>query len=192
VPQALVLPRPRLHRPSLVRELSGTIFFIIAVYVLAEMSFPRSNIDGPSMQPALHAGQYLIISRLHYLFAEPQRGDIAVFQKPGDTDRGPRLIKRVIGVPGDTVELRNCEVDCETYVNGMKLDEPYYVYRPCRSRCQDRTWRLDEDQYFMMGDNRNNSNDSRSFGPVDRGAIVGRAIFRYLPFDDFGTLNTFR
>jgi signal peptidase I len=183
------MPRPRLRRPGLLQELIGTLIFILSVYALAEMAIPRSNIDGPSMQPNLHAGQYLIISRLDYLFGEPQRGDVAVFQAPGSDDDEPRLIKRVIGLPGDTVEIR----DTEVYVNGEKLDEPYFINRPCNpSKCPNETWTLGPSQYFMMGDNRNNSRDSRAFGPIQRSAIVGRAVFRYLPLSEFGAISTFR
>jgi signal peptidase I len=173
----------------LLRELLSTLIFIVAVYALAEMSIPRSNIDGPSMQPNLYAGQYLIISRLDYLFGDPQRGDVAVFQKPGSDADEPRLIKRVIGIPGDTIEIR----DTQVYVNGQRQDEPYFVNRPCDpSKCPDKSWTLAPNEYFLMGDNRNNSNDSRGFGPVTRSAIVGKAVWRYLPLSEFGAINTFR
>jgi signal peptidase I len=183
-----MLPRPRLHRPGFIRELLSTLIFIIAIYALAELAIPRSNIDGPSMQPNLWAGQYLVISRVAYLFSDPQRGDIAVFQRPDYDEKQPRLIKRVIGLPGDTVEIR----DKLVYVNGKQLDEPYFINKPCNRSCEDNTWALGQDQYFMMGDNRNNSTDSRSFGPIDRSAIVGRAVFRYWPLTEIGVLNTFR
>ncbi len=185
---AMKLPRPRLHRPGLIRELLSTLVFIVAIYALAEMAIPRSNISGPSMLPNLHAGEYLIISRLDYLFGDPQHGDVAVFQKPTDPPTEPRLIKRVIGIPGDTIEIR----DKLVYRNGELLPEPYFVNTPCRTNCGDKTWELGPDQYFMMGDNRNDSNDSRSFGPVDRSLIVGKAVFRYLPLSSIGVINTFR
>jgi signal peptidase I len=171
----------------LVQELLSTVIFIIAIYALAELAIPRSNIEGPSMQPNLHAGQYLVISRAAYLFGEPEHGDVAVFQRPDYTEKQPRLIKRVIGLPGDTVEIR----DNMVYVNGVQLEEPYFINRPCNN-CKDNTWVLGPDQYFMMGDNRNDSTDSRSFGPIDRSLIVGRAILRYWPPTEIGLINTFR
>jgi signal peptidase I len=197
------LPRPRLKRPGVVRELINTLVFIVCVYAFAEMAFPRSNVEGASMSPNLRTGQYLIISRVDYLFGEPQRGDVVVFQKPGTSQRDPRLIKRVIGLPGDTVEIRAIEqevdgvrkiADAEIYVNGEKLDEPYFVHRPChdQSSCKSKTWVLGPDEYILIGDNRNDSIDSRSFGPVKREAIVGKAVFRYLPLSDFGVIDTFR
>lgn len=176
--------RPRLKRPSFFRELINSGFFILAALIFSEMSFPRSSIDGPSMQPTLWTGQHLLVSRLHYLFGPIQHGDIAVFDPPGQD--GDMLIKRVIGVPGDIIEVR----DQLVYRNGELLDEPYFVNRPCTVyMCPDNTWQLGEDEYFMMGDNRNRSNDSRRFGVVDRSAIVGKSLFRYYPFDEIGVVH---
>lgn len=197
----LKLPRPRLHRPGFLRELVNTLVFIVAVYAFAEMAIPRSNIDGPSMLPSFHTGEYIIISRFDYLFGDPQRGDVAVFQSPESDASDPRLIKRVIGIPGDTIEIRAIEeevdgrmdvVDAEVYLNGERLDEPYFVNRPCTNSCHSQTVTLGEDEYFFMGDNRNDSNDSRGFGAVKRSAIVGKAVLRYLPVTAFGLINTFR
>jgi signal peptidase I len=182
------LPRPRLHRPGLLLELLSTLMFIVAVYALAEMAIPRSNLEGPSMQPNLHAGQYLIISRLDYLFGDPQRGDVAVFQAPDKDASEPRLIKRVIGLPGETVTVRGDDV----LIDGQVLDQPFFILRPCTSNCQEQSWTLGPDEYIMLGDNRSNSRDSRSFGPVNRSSIVGRAVFRYLPVSEIGVIDTFR
>lgn len=187
------LPRPRLARPTLLREFINNVFFIVAALVLSEIAFPRSSIDGPSMQPNLWAGQHLLISRVAYLFGDPQPGDIAVFDPVDAKDE--MLIKRVIGVPGDTIEIHGVEVekdgqttrDYQVLRNGEVLPEPYFINRPC-TNCRDNVWHLGEDEYFMMGDNRNHSNDSRAFGPVKRERIVGKAIWRYLPLDQFGSL----
>jgi signal peptidase I len=177
-------PRPRLARPGLVRETIISVVVIVAVLTLTELAIPRSSLDGPSMQPTLSQGQRLIISRVNYLFGEPQYGDIAVFNSPvNDTDV---LIKRVIGLPGDVIEFS----DQQVYRNGDLLEEPYFINRPCSpSDCPDRTWRLGEDEYFMMGDNRNRSKDSRAFGPVTRSELVGEAVFRYWPPLEFGFLE---
>ncbi len=189
------LPKPRLQRPGFWRELLNSAFFIIAALIFSELALPRSSIDGPSMQPTLWAGNHLLISRISYLIADPQHGEIAVFDAPDLKEE--MLIKRVIGVPGDTIEVREitttdangAEVrDAQIFRNGKLLDEPYFVNKPCRN-CRNETWVLGSDEYFMMGDNRNHSNDSRAFGPIKREKIVGRAIFRYLPVTEFGTLN---
>jgi signal peptidase I len=182
------LPRPRLHRPGLLLELLSTLMFIIAVYALAEMAIPRSNLEGPSMQPNLHAGQYLIISRLDYLFGDPQRGDVAVFQAPDKDASEPRLIKRVIGLPGETVMVSGDDV----FIDGQKLEEPWFQLRPCTRNCQEQSWTLGPAEYIMLGDNRSDSRDSRSFGKVNRSAIVGKAVFRYLPLSEIGVIDTFR
>jgi signal peptidase I len=192
------IPRPTLRRPGLLRELLNGIFFIAAALVLSELALPRSSIDGPSMQPTMFTGQHLLISRLHYLIADPQRGDIAVFDNPNDGNND-MLIKRVLGVPGDTVELREEpvmqadgqeEIDSVLYVNGQRVEEPYFVNRPCRKDCSG-TWTLGPDEYFFVGDNRNHSNDSRdtrSVGPIPRENIVGKAIWRHWPPENFGPI----
>lgn len=176
-------PRPRLKRVGTLREIINSLFFIAVALIFSEMAFPRSSIDGPSMEPTLFTGQNLLISRLHYLFGDIQRGDIAVFDPPNAKEE--MLIKRVIGIPGDTIEMRNQEV----YLNGEKLNEPYFVNAPCMAmHCPDETWTLGPDEYFFMGDNRNRSNDSRAFNQITRDRIVGKALFRYWPPDKFGPI----
>lgn len=194
-PESRPLPKPRLRRPGFWRELLNSAFFIFAALVFSELAFPRSSISGPSMEPTLWGGNHLLISRVSYLVSDPQFGDIAVFDAPDAKEE--MLIKRVIGVPGDTIEIRQTSYidgsgvevrDGEIVRNGEVLDEPYFINRPCRN-CNDRTWTLGENEYFFVGDNRNRSNDSRAFGPISRDRIIGKAIFRYLPFDQFGTLR---
>jgi signal peptidase I len=174
--------RPRLRRIGALRELLNSVFFIAAALIISELAFPRSSISGPSMEPTLCTGQHLLISRLDYLFGEPRHGDIAVFETTA-TEKA-MLIKRVLGVPGDLIEIREREL----YRNGEKLDEPYFYYAPCTRDCPDRTWQLGEGEYFLAGDNRNQSNDSRRLGPIPRANIVGKALFRYYPLDRIGSL----
>lgn len=196
-PQVAIMPRvsvsrPKLRRPGLTRELLNSVFFIVAALIFSELAMPRSSIDGPSMQPTLWAGQHLLISRIDYLFGNPQRGDIAVFDPPNEAKE--MLIKRVIGIPGDTVELRRKKItvdgqernDADLFINGELVEEPYFINRPCNN-CNG-TWTLGPDEYFMMGDNRNQSNDSRAFGVITRDRIVGKAIWRHWPLEEFGPL----
>lgn len=180
------LPRPRLKTPGLLYEIVSTLVFIVAVTVLFDLAIPRSLVDGHSMEPTFFGDDRLVVSRVHYLLGEPQRGDILVFNslRESELQRGVMLIKRVIGEPGDTIEFR----DQNVHVNGEALTEAYIKEETCRRRCQDQTWELSENEYFMMGDNRNNSNDSRSFGPVPLSSIVGRVIFRYFPLDAIGVI----
>ncbi|GAB4526379.1 MAG: signal peptidase I [Anaerolineae bacterium] len=182
------LPRPRVRQPGLLREIISTIAFVIAAFTLLQLALPRSVVHGRSMDPTLGEGQRLIISRLNYLFGEPQRGDIVVFNSPEPLNEGePPLIKRLIGKPGDVVEIR----DRLVYVNGEVLNEPY-INEPCQSKCADNRWELGPEEYFMMGDNRNHSNDSRAFGVVPRENIIGEALFRFWPLDSIGSIHQSR
>lgn len=178
------VPRPRLHRFEWLRELAKTVFMLMAIYALVELATPRFYVDGRSMQPNFYDGQRLIVSRINYLFSEPQRGDIVVLNKP-HLSRAldePPLIKRIIGLPGETIEIRNQQV----YINGVELNEPY-IKEPCnQSHCADAVYELKPNEYFVMGDNRNNSSDSRGFGPITRDAIIGEALIRYWPPSDWG------
>lgn len=188
VDRVVSLPRPPLRRVGGLRELLGTLVLILAIFSMVELAIPRFIVDGPSMQPNFHNGQFLLVSRLHYIFSDPQHGDIVVFNVPGASKDDPPLIKRVIGVPGDVVEIR----DRLVYVNGQLLDEPY-INEPCNQyRCADNLWQLGPDEYFVMGDNRNHSNDSRAFGPIHRSNIIGEALLRYWPPSDWGIVTRIR
>jgi len=144
-------------------------FFIAAPYI----------VSGASMDPTFESWHYLVIDRLSYQFEEPQRGDVIVFKYPYDPSRS--FIKRVIGLPGETVELHGETVTIinTEHPNGFTLDEPYIA--PENQRSTDMSMTLKEDQFFVMGDNRKASADSRSWGPVPRANIVGRAFFRLFP-----------
>jgi signal peptidase I len=166
------------------------------LFLVISMLTGRCEIHQVSMEPNLHEGQRVIVSKIEKIAsdwfagraeaAEPQaesllslhRGQIVVLYKSASRDDDP-LIKRVIGLPGDTVEIR----DGEVYVNGEEIYEPYtYGKRTnCGTYC--RPIALGPDQYWVMGDNRPNSLDSRSFGPVSGAQIVGRVVVRYWPLD---------
>jgi signal peptidase I len=137
------------------------------------------------MEDTLLIGDRVLVDRISWRFGDPQRGDIVVFHPPFD---GPVLIKRIIGLPGDTVSLQGGEV----YVNGEKLDEPYVRVvdghkEPSLPFANGLPWSLQTPykvpagSYFVMGDNRTDSGDSREFGPVERSQFVGRAFARYWP-----------
>jgi len=177
--------RPRLHHRGFIHEAAYTVVFLIAAFTLLEMTIPRSIVQSISMEPNLIEDQRLVISRVSYLIGSPQRGDIVVFLPPNHPAGEPPLIKRLIGLPGETVEIH----DTAVYINGVRLEEPY-LNEPCDlTHCGERVWVLGADAYFMMGDNRNHSRDSRAFGPVTRERIIGRAIFRYWPPPDWGILS---
>lgn len=130
---------------------------------------------GQSMEPNLYERQRLIIDKVSYRFFPPERNDIVVIAIPGMEEM---LVKRVIGLPGETVEVRNGVV----YVNGAPLPEPFPHDLGTESR---EAIVLGPLNYYVMGDNRDNSNDSRSFGPVQREYILGRVWLRYWPLDEF-------
>ncbi len=180
------LPRPKLRYRKLgylAVEILETFVLIVVMYSLVNLLTARFVVEGSSMFPTFETGQYIIVSRLNYLLNEPQRGDIVVFHFPN----GPQddYIKRLIGLPGDVVEIRETLV----YVNGDQLQENY-INEPCSpNMCRDGRWELAENQYFLMGDNRNHSSDSRSFGAVDRQFIVGEAVLRYFPLSEFGIIT---
>lgn len=181
------LPRPRLRTEgviNLLREVVETVVLVAAIYALVNLLTARFIVEGPSMQPNFYTGQFVIVSRLNYMLSEPQRSDIIVFHYPGNPEED--YIKRVIGIPGDTIEIR----DQQVYVNGVLIDEPY-INEPCnRASCPDRVYpTLGANEYFVMGDNRNHSSDSRRFGAVGREYIVGAALFRYWPPQDWGLVN---
>lgn len=171
--------RPGLRVPGFFGELVRTVIFVVAVTVLFDMAIPRSLVEGRSMQPTFQDGDRLVVSRVNYLLSEPTRGDIVVFNSVNPYEEGVMLIKRIIGVPGDTVEIR----DQHVYINGELLDEPYVLEDCSQFRCTENVWVLAPDEYFVMGDNRNNSKDSRAFDPVPKDHIVGTVLFRYWPLN---------
>jgi signal peptidase I len=181
--------RPRLHRPGFLRDILETLILIGLVYTLVNLATVRFYIEGPSMQPTFYAEQFLIVSRLHYLFGEPARGDIVVFDAPGDdnTSNNPLLIKRLIGLPGDHIQI----IEGQVFVNGTLLNEPYLFVEDMPTRCNGQHCDvvLCEGQYYLMGDHRGDSKDSRSFGPVSRDRIVGEAVVRYWPLNAIGIVQ---
>jgi len=176
---AVVSPDPSVssppsHRSSLFREIVETALLTAAIFLLVNAATGRFKIDGNSMEPNLHSDEYVIVDKVTYLFGAPQRGDIVVFYREGDPKD---YIKRVIGLPGETVEI----VGGAVLVGGQPLDEPYKA--PWSGGYAART--LAQGEYFVMGDNRGNSQDSRNFGPILFKNIVGRAWIIYWPPSDW-------
>lgn len=181
------LPKPRLSLPSIVKETFSTLIFVVMVTVLFDLVAPRSLVDGQSMEPTFHDADRLVVSRVNYLLGSPSRGDIIVFNAvdPRDAQLGIMLIKRVIGLPGETVQIQ----DQQVYINDVLLDEPYINEACWVNSCPDRSWVLGEKEFFVMGDNRNHSNDSRVFDAVPFDHIIGEVIFRYWPPSALGIIT---
>lgn len=132
------------------------------------------------MLPTLKPGEFLLVNRVAYTFGEPSIGDIIVFHAPSVNDMD--YIKRVIGLPGDQVRIS----DGIIYVNNQPLYEPYISEAPRYSG----TWDIPPDEYFVLGDNRNNSSDSHMWGFVPRDDIVGRALLIYWPLSEITVLRS--
>lgn len=136
------------------------------------LSVQSYQIQGSSMRNSLQDRQMILINLLTYRFRTPRRREIIVFHKPDEPDID--LIKRVIGIPGDTVKLDAAGV----WTNGIKLNEPYITQS---FNYNANTWEVSSHEYFVMGDNRSESEDSRQFGCVSEHLIVGKAAFIYWP-----------
>lgn len=167
------------RQPSevVVREIIETLLLTFFIFWLVNSLVGRYRIDGSSMNPTLQDGEYLLINNLSYFLNEPERGDIIVFHHPNSD---LNLIKRVIGLPGDEVEI----ADQQVKVNDVVLDEPYIQAEPTYSG----KWTVPEGQYFVLGDNRNSSSDSHSWQYLPKENIIGKAIFIYYPFSDWGSV----
>jgi signal peptidase I len=177
-------PLPREEAPGLRRVLLDTLETIVLsllLFLAINAISERIRVESISMQPNLYAGDFVIINKVvyHYL-GDPKRGDIIVFRYPPDPDQIP-YIKRVIGLPGDQIHIAGGKV----YVNGELLIEPYLKVSTNRGG----DWVVPEGSLFVMGDNRNNSSDSRSWGFVPMENVIGRAEVIYWPPDDWGVLH---
>lgn len=165
---------------TLVQELVLTFLPALVLALLINHFVAQTTyVLGQSMEPNLHDDQHLLIEKVTYRFGEPERGDVIVI----DVDHAEiPLIKRVIGLPGETVEIRASQL----FIDGQPIDEPYLSgvlqrdYGPTT---------VPEDHVFVMGDNRNNSNDSRYFGAVPLDKVLGRAWVSYWPLQDAGLVN---
>lgn len=150
-----------------------TILLSLVLFLTINTVSERIRVESISMQSTLFPGDYVIVNKLAYRFNHsPSRGDVIVFRYPPNPDAIP-YIKRVIGLPGDQVHI----ADGKVYINGQLLIEPYLTVTTTRGG----DWSVPAEQLFVMGDNRNNSSDSRSWGFVPLGNIIGRAELIYLP-----------
>lgn len=174
--EPVALPRPRLQKRGFVREIIETLLLFAVIFTLVNLLTGRFVVDGSSMAPNFATGQFIIASRISYLLGEPQRGDVVVFHSP--ENNGKDLIKRIIGLPGDTVTVNGGQV----LVNGTPLDEPYIDEAP---RYPDQLT-VGTGEYYVLGDNRNNSRDSHRFGPVPKQNLIGQAWLIYWPPQSWG------
>ena len=181
---------------SLIREWGPVLFASVAIALFTRLVLVQAyHIPSESMVPTLEDGDRVVVNRLSYQFGEVERGQVVVFAKPQGTEGENDLIKRIVGLPGETIRF----VDNEVFVDGFLLEEPYLAAQDStRPRiripgCDQRsampdTCRVPDDSVFVMGDNRLGSSDSRVFGPIPTESIVGRAFLRVWPLNHLGEL----
>lgn len=179
---------PSMQQPSMLKKIWIEIWdiikflapIIVIVFVVRTYIAQPFIVDGESMSPNFHTGHYLIIDELSYRFREPKRGEVVVLRYPLEESRF--FLKRIIGIPGDRVTLKNGKVYITNAANpnGYPLVEPYQTQTTFPAG-QFKDVTLEDDEYFAMGDNRAGSSDSRAWGILPRKDIIGHALFRLFP-----------
>jgi len=171
-------PQKKSKWGSVFLEIFQTVIMALVFYFLIDSFFPRVRVENISMKPTLQPGELLLVNKLSYRLGEPHHGDVIVFHYPGNPSED--YIKRLIGLPGDQIRVDGGLV----YINDQPMDEPYISAPPAYKG----DWQVPEDSFFVLGDNRNQSSDSHSWGFVPRDNIVGKALIIYWPLDQVKTL----
>ena len=197
-------PRLGIRAGRFARDVVETVILALLIFLAVRAMVQNFRVDGSSMEGSLHNGQYLLISKAtyfkvnlgfldflpfydsgdnpeHYVFRPPQRGDVIVFRFPNDPSRD--FIKRIVAEPGETVEIR----DGLVFIDGKYLKEPYITDRGHYSYGPEKVL---SKQYFVLGDNRNNSYDSHVWGMLPEENIIGQAWLCYWPFSSFGLVSS--
>jgi signal peptidase I len=162
------------------KELLETLLIAAILFSGINAVSSRIRVKSISMQPTLYEKDFVLVNKLAYKVGAPERGDVVVFEYPLDPDSEP-YIKRIIGLPGDTVEVINGMV----FINGESLPEPYTKAPPSYTG----KWNVPQGSLFVLGDNRNNSSDSHQWGMVPIENLMGKALFVYYPVDHWKLLN---
>lgn len=174
---------------SIFREILDWVIYIgvilLFTYLIITYVGVRTRVSGQSMQPTLHDGDNLLVDKLTYRFRDPKRYEIVVF--PYKYEEDTYYIKRIIGLPGETVQI----IDGYVYINGEKLKKDYGAEVMQDAGIAEEPITLGEDEYFVLGDNRNHSSDSRvpNVGVLKRKDLMGRAWVRIWPFDSIGVIS---
>jgi len=174
-------------------DIIETVVIALSVFLIIYLFFMQPHqVSGESMVPTFQDKEYLLTDKISYKLNQPSRGDTVVFHAPEDATCAPGgkcdYIKRIIGVPGDTIEVKNNKV----FLNNVELQENYLdpkTITQAGEYTRSKIVRLGPDEYFVMGDNREHSSDSRSWGPVSADAFVGRVFFRYWPIPVAGIIK---
>jgi signal peptidase I len=186
------------------REIVEAVVLALIVFLVIQTGVRNFKVEGASMQPTLHGGQFLLVNKLVYFKLDtarisrlapfwkvdhssqrfalrpPNRGEVIVFRYPRDVTLD--FVKRVIGLPGETVEI----IEGTTFINGEVIDEPYLT---TTDRSSSKLVHLGREEYYVMGDNRRGSNDSRNWGPVPEELLLGKVWFVYWPFSEMGLVR---
>jgi signal peptidase I len=182
-PEAQSQPESVIEQPAnwkrFALDILETLILAVVLYFGINAVSARVRVDGFSMRPTLQDGEYILVNKLAYKTGEPQRGDIIVFVFPVNPQED--LIKRVIGLPGETVSVHNGVVS----VNGVPLTEPYIASPPA----YDGDWVVPEGQLFVLGDNRNDSRDSHQWRFLPLENVIGKAVVIYWPPEEWQIIN---
>ncbi len=178
-------PAPEKANPSpgwwpVLREIVETVVLTLVIFLLVRTVIQNFRVEGMSMEPNFHDGQFLLINKLAYRLGEPARGDVIVFRYPLDPSRD--FIKRVIGLPGETVEIRNGQV----LINNQPISDPATVNNANYNMAP---VTLGPEEMFVLGDNRPNSSDSHSWGTLPTDHVIGKVVLSYWPPSDWGLIR---
>lgn len=165
---------------KILREVGITILIAVAVFVPLQLTVQSYTVVMSSMEPNFQEGECIMVSKVSYRSSDPERGEVIIFEPPFDSPHP--FIKRVIGLPGETIEIK----DKKVFIDGIPLEEEYIMAAP-NYEMSPKTIRQNE--YFVLGDNRNNSNDSHGSWTVPRDNVIGRAWFTYWPPNKSGVIR---
>jgi signal peptidase I len=176
-----------LKRYHLARDIVEGVVLIVLIGVIITVTIQTFHVSGAAMEPGLVENENIIVGKWFYLFHSPERGDVIVLHNPQNTTE--ELIKRIIGLPGDTIKTDSSHV----WVNNVLLNEPYINAPPnVPLNLVANTWHVPPDQYFVLGDNRPFSEDSRSIGFIPKDYIVGKVALVYWPLNKIHFIDTYR
>jgi len=168
-----------------VREIVETVALTGLIFVIIRFTIQGSHVSGISMEPGLVENQNVMVNKIAYIFHSPERGDVIVLHNPQNTNED--LIKRVVGLPGDTIKIDSMHI----WVNDVPLKEPYINAPPnVPLNRVAKTWRVPPNEYFVLGDNRPSSEDSRYIGSIPKEFIVGQAVLVYWPLTNIHFIDT--
>jgi len=177
-------------------DIFETLVIALSIFLIVYLFLMQPHqVNGQSMIPNFESGDYVLTDKISYRLGEPQRGDVVVFHAPSSAHcpqgTGCDFIKRVVGLPGELIEIKNSQI----FVNSESLGEVYVpdeFQTEAGSFTKNKSVSLGDNQYFVVGDNRPHSSDSRVWGPIDKSMIVGKAFFRYWPPETMGVIESIR